>query len=249
VSIPPTFASRSFHCCPARGFTLIEILVVSAVVATLAAILLPAFARVRENARRASCQNNLRQIGLGLSQYLQDYDDTYPNVFFGPGWPGEYRWMDALEPYLKSTQAFVCPSDTAHAYTPRTIQYGSYVYNGAYWGGGTTRNPDIKTPPCSKWDKGYGVSAAQVESPSQTIWLTDGNGNFEISWGEAVEPAINRTQPRTFGPYGQTNMVVERHLRMVGVLWCDGHVKAQPVEEIIRKNERGTRRYFTIQDD
>src|SRR5438093_3030967 len=60
-----------------QGFTLIELLVVIAIIAILAAILFPVFARARENARRASCQSNLKQIGLGMEQYKQDYDGLY----------------------------------------------------------------------------------------------------------------------------------------------------------------------------
>ena len=67
-------ARRPLH----RGFTLIELLVVISIIAILAAILFPVFARARENARRASCMSNLKQIGLGFMQYTQDYDERYP---------------------------------------------------------------------------------------------------------------------------------------------------------------------------
>ena len=62
------------------AFTLIELLVVIAIIAILAAILFPVFARARENARRAGCQSNLKQIALGFLQYAQDYDERLPNV-------------------------------------------------------------------------------------------------------------------------------------------------------------------------
>jgi prepilin-type N-terminal cleavage/methylation domain-containing protein/prepilin-type processing-associated H-X9-DG protein len=61
-----------------KAFTLIELLVVIAIIAILAAILFPVFARARESARRASCVSNLKQIGLGVMMYVQDYDGRYP---------------------------------------------------------------------------------------------------------------------------------------------------------------------------
>lgn len=61
-----------------NAFTLIELLVVISIIAVLAAILFPVFARARENARRASCLSNLKQVGLGIMQYTQDYDERYP---------------------------------------------------------------------------------------------------------------------------------------------------------------------------
>jgi len=62
------------------AFTLIELLVVIAIIAILAAILFPVFARARENARRASCQSNLKQIALGAFMYRQDYDEKLPTI-------------------------------------------------------------------------------------------------------------------------------------------------------------------------
>jgi len=79
----------------------------------LAAILFPVFGRARENARRSSCQSNLKQIGLGIMQYTQDYDERYPWGLPSPLNANQRRgigWAGATYPYIKSTQVFVCPS-------------------------------------------------------------------------------------------------------------------------------------------
>src|SRR3954462_729560 len=83
------------------GFTLIELLVLIAIIAILAAILFPAFARARENARRASCQSNLKQIGLGIMQYTQDYDERTPSgrMETGDGSGTKANWQVLLQPY------------------------------------------------------------------------------------------------------------------------------------------------------
>jgi len=66
------------------GFTLIELLVVIAIIAILAAILFPVFSQARESARKTACLSNTKQIGLAVSMYVQDYDET----FFMTPWPG-----------------------------------------------------------------------------------------------------------------------------------------------------------------
>ena len=113
-----------------KGFTLIELLVVIAIIAILAAILFPAFARARENARRASCQSNLKQAALGFAQYTQDYDETYPPL----GAADLTGWAASLQPYLKSTQLFQCPSESSGPVTTGAAGYTDYYVNGALAG-------------------------------------------------------------------------------------------------------------------
>src|SRR5438309_153039 len=138
----------------ATGFTLIELLVVIAIIAILAAILFPVFAQAREMARKASCQSNLKQLGTGMTMYVQDYDETYP----APGGPGAYGagnfyvfpptantptpsptslrwqlWGQTLQPYIKNYGVFQCPSVTptplasTAGWSP--LQANGYVYN------------------------------------------------------------------------------------------------------------------------
>lgn len=99
------------------AFTLIELLVVIAIIALLAAILFPVFGRARENARRASCQSNLKQIGLGFEQYKDDYDTFYPGSFVNVDAVNSHNWPTMIQPYLKSEQVFVCPSASETKFT------------------------------------------------------------------------------------------------------------------------------------
>jgi len=124
------------------AFTLIELLVVIAIIAILAAILFPVFARARENARRASCQSNLKQLALGMIMYSQDYDEKFAQLggptsapaydtdtpiadYHGFNWysGGYYNtgWAARIYPYVKSTQIYRCPSTD---YNYEGVAYG-----------------------------------------------------------------------------------------------------------------------------
>jgi len=104
------------------GFTLIELLTVVAIIAVLAAILFPVFARARENARRASCQSNLKQIGLAAMQYSSDYDGCLPPAVMvkgpDPMAKSTETFVDLLQPYVKNVQVFVCPSFSTPSFAP-----------------------------------------------------------------------------------------------------------------------------------
>lgn len=112
-----------------RGFTLIELLVVIAIIAILAAILFPVFARARENARRSSCQSNLKQLALGVAQYTQDYDEKFPYAMV-TNTSYDFGWSVVLQPYVKSTQLLQCPSESTPATSdPSVIGFTDYGYN------------------------------------------------------------------------------------------------------------------------
>jgi len=205
-----------------QAFTLIELLVVIAIIAILAAILFPVFARAREKARQASCQSNLKQIGLAFLMYAQDYDER---IFFysnGGGWfdcplaplvtpassAEQIYWGNFLAPYAKNRQIWCCPSagsvDTFSGLNADKVRNSTYGLNGYV---------ENKT-------------LAVVVTPAEKIvahdsWEArlDDNGDM---YCPAANETINLTQHR-----GDPARIKEywRHNDSANVLYFDGHVK------------------------
>lgn len=167
-----------------HGFTLIELLVVIAIISILAAILFPVFARAREQARKAACMSNLKQIGLGMTMYVQDYDGTFP-----VGWRDaavDVYWYQVLQPYIKNKQVFICPTAGPILKSDGTLQHsGGYGYN--IGGTAYTANGYNDWP-----GNGFGYRAG--------YWMTSsGNGPLKISVIDEASETIMITDPASFG--------------------------------------------------
>jgi prepilin-type N-terminal cleavage/methylation domain-containing protein/prepilin-type processing-associated H-X9-DG protein len=194
-----------------RGFTLIELLIVIAIIALLAAILFPVFQRARESARRASCQSNLKQIGMGFLQYTQDYDEHYPSVYENQSRlisSNAIRyWPYAILPYIKSNQVYKCPDEIS----TNAVSYLANSYTDKVAASLITESSTVVLA----MDGNDGVSNTKMASDATT-----GNGlNEDYSlWCEAWRISNADSDKKT-----------PRHTGRANLLFCDGHVKISPV--------------------
>lgn len=211
-----------------QGFTLIELLVVIAIIALLAAILFPVFARARENARKSSCANNLKQLSLGFAQYTQDYDELFcVSSTAATGGAGStaftsgFEWPSRIMPYVKSTQVFVCPSGTRSSATAADAL--------SYWGAGylfsTTSTGNGGVTP---------LAMADLTKPADAVVIYD-NLDSTVENRVVFRPNINTTTPFSYA--SQTTLFMRKavHLDMDNVLYADGHVKSQRQDNLYRQ--------------
>ena len=150
-----------------KGFTLIELLVVIAIIAILAAILFPVFAQAREKARAIACVSNIKQIGMGTTMYVQDYDETFPIAWGEPSG----TWYLEVEPYIKSGFGQVngatsgdlakgiwhCPDDTDG---PATQSY--------------TSNAMLSGAQNDGWLNFPAKALASIDAPASVVWAGEG---------------------------------------------------------------------------
>jgi len=225
-----------------KGFTLIELLVVIAIIAILASILFPVFARARENARRATCQSNMKQAGLAFIQYSQDYDERLPFSFNAGMIVGgtSIGWDTSITPYLgikvgldKAPLLLQCPSDTvvrtptASVTAPLTRTYAmpmprrlategtglSLRGTAGYYG-------DASTVGSCNTNTSVGgcVPLASIEAPAQTLLLAENPtaGNFFASSSAGIVTSASSQAVSSLKPI---------HFDGWNYLFADGHAK------------------------
>ncbi|HAZ64137.1 MAG TPA: hypothetical protein DCZ72_11085 [Armatimonadetes bacterium] len=198
-----------------KGFTLIELLVVIAIIAILAAILFPVFAKAREKARSSSCASNMKQMGLAIMQYSQDYDEKMPACRgynatnpYDPGGvnPQTIDWRIQIMPYIKSVQLFSCPSHTS------TDKTGSFDNQSGgidhHYGWATSGDAGA---PGFPYSMGGFKSMAAIQHPASCLTVVELRNPYN--------PDLAAWDVGGNGFIGHTDMA--------NFLFADGHVKAQ----------------------
>jgi prepilin-type N-terminal cleavage/methylation domain-containing protein/prepilin-type processing-associated H-X9-DG protein len=182
-----------------KGFTLLELLIVVTLIAILAALVLPALSRTKENARQTNCASNLRQIALGVFLYADEHEDRFPDQP-GDGRPvraagGDGRnYYDLLMPVLSNPHVWDCPS--ANRIATGDVGYMSYHMNGQI----ITTN---------------GLNAGAVSLPWWTLLMND--AGEKRRWDRAF------LRPDQNGGYSY-DLPISNHRGGGNVAFVDGHV-------------------------
>lgn len=221
---------------PAKAFTLIELLVVIAIIAILAAILFPVFGRARENARRTSCLSNMKQIGLGVLQYAQDYDGLVPATNAGGDSFEAYTSAARLMPYVKSFQLFRCPSSGAEMGTIQAMQRdnggGDYMTDPATIGlpastaGRTKYFNDVYPPMDYKFNASF-YNPNYDSPPRPTFRALDSPDIRSATWAVMMSeyPVARFNWPYATFWSGKGQPERGRHMDGSVMLHVDGHAK------------------------
>jgi len=245
------------------AFTLIELLIVIAIIAILAAILFPVFNNARKKALQTSCTSNLKQLGTAILMYAQDYSDQFPYALYGDVVNGNSAWADVIfQGYVNNDQIYDCPASNlrmdrrtgVNQYQTRFIRaYEGYAGVG-YSYGINAMEPNLSLSPPITAGGPAGMRQGNIEDASSTILLCDSRflgatsisphdymiytgtanaGDYRLN--EAIFWEIDATAAR-HGQPGRFNAA-----------YCDGHTKfigyQQTIDLVNNVNEWTCSRY------
>ncbi|MBQ9502091.1 MAG: DUF1559 domain-containing protein [Lentisphaeria bacterium] len=215
-------------------FTLIELLVVIAIIAILAAMLMPALQQARERSYTSKCTSNLKQIGVGIFNYTQNYDDYYPALRTASGNTGIWSYVLVEQAKVISANVLLCDGAnkfyegkstfgnrvaamrrgtalTADHYV-NTTSYGFNTYLGWQVAGDAMNDPYAPGTPAVGRTK-----VTQVARPSNTICIAEQRDVMSGDGHKSAHTSITRF-PKVDENY---------HANSAGVSWCDGHATMQ----------------------
>lgn len=222
-----------------NAFTLIELLVVIAIIAILAAILFPVFAQAREKARQTVCLSNTKQLGLGVMQYVQDYDEVYPMGGYSSGSMTADaklldRWYKAVAPYIKNNVIRACPSaknTPTDSVTNYQTNYGVQA-DICRFGGGSLAVADLKAPAGTLlFAEAEMVDLTTVNRTDSTTWL-QAETNSPADWDVKGLHLTTNGSYFTTTDKNNARWPAPRHNGGLNVGFCDGHSKWVKIDQL-----------------